>query len=99
MFSRDEGEEAACFLGHRRSVRTVQEIEGKKELPFKIEVERKFVNVQETKERQSLFSETEVESKNKRARDRGEERAFFQDRGREQICNLQEMKGKTELVF
>jgi hypothetical protein len=32
-------------------------------------------------------------------RDRGEDRASFQDRGREKILNVQETKGKTELVF
>ncbi len=43
--------------------------------------------------------ETQVESKNKWARDEGEERASFQDIGREKIFNVQETKGKTELVF
>jgi hypothetical protein len=45
----------------------------------------KILNVQATKGKTELVFETQVERKKNCARDRGEERASFQDRGREKI--------------
>jgi hypothetical protein len=80
--SRDEGEDRACFLRQRWRVRTSgPETEGKKELPFKTEVERKFLMCKRRRGRQSMFFMTRTSA----LRDRGEDRASFQDRGREKI--------------
>ncbi len=83
-------------MRHRWRVRTtVLETEGNKEFSVKTEVERKFLMCKRRRGRQSMFFMTRTCA----LRDRGEDRASFQDRGREKMFNEIETMGKTDLVF